>query len=385
MPLIKVAFLDVGQGDTIVITCPATREAIVVDCVDDYAVLEYLEREQISNLRGVIITHLHADHYRGVANLLYNCADIVGTQGCEVLAAEEIPDPKDLDKPKNRKKWSSDADEHSVVCEQPTVGTKQQSPSVLAKLFQWCRQNAEKCEPLRATRRSSLPFEGTLVKSLRLLHPPHFGYNKLRGSGLNNVSVVLQVRGPDSSVLLTGDLEPEGWQHLKAAYSDITSDVLKFPHHGGRWNKTDTDDLLTIVRPSTVIISVGSDNTYNHPYPDVFTSLHNRSDIRLLCTQATNQCHAQASVQNERSEVIDKFTAQSENARAFRTDVNNRQCPCAGTVIIELDDTPRIVQPDLAFHESLIKVHFKAHKCNIHKNLSSRNILAEITAPSINS
>jgi len=55
MPVIKVAFLDVGQGDTTIITCPETHEAIVVDCVDDLAVIEYLEREQIRNLRGVII------------------------------------------------------------------------------------------------------------------------------------------------------------------------------------------------------------------------------------------------------------------------------------------------------------------------------------------
>ncbi len=127
MSVIKIAFLDVGQGDTMIISCPDTHEAIVVDCVDDYAVLEYFEKEQIRNLRGVIITHIHADHYKGVANLLYNCASVVGTQGCEVLASsEEIVDPKvlmkDLSKPNTREKWGPDADGHSAVCEQPTVG-----------------------------------------------------------------------------------------------------------------------------------------------------------------------------------------------------------------------------------------------------------------------
>ena len=34
LPIVKIAFLDVGQADTIVITCPETQEAIVVDCVN---------------------------------------------------------------------------------------------------------------------------------------------------------------------------------------------------------------------------------------------------------------------------------------------------------------------------------------------------------------
>ncbi len=378
MPVIKIAFLDVGQGDTIIITCPETHEAVVVDCIDDYAVLEYLEREQIRNLRGVIITHVHADHYKGVANLLYNCAEVVGTQGCEVLASsEEILDPKDLSKPKNQAKWQPDGDKHSTVYEQPAVGTKNTPSSALAKLFLWCRQNAEKCAPLQATQRSPLPFDGTLVKSLRLLHPPYIGYSKLRSTGLNNISIVLRIIGTGSSALLTGDLEPEGWQHLKAKHPDIVSDVLKFPHHGGAWGKADTDDLLSVVRPSTVVISVGSDNTYNHPHPDVFTSLHNQRNIRLLCTQATNQCQYQATVQSERSGVISKFADQAKTTNIFVTDTNSSQCPCAGTVILELGDKPRIVQPDLAFHESIIHVHFKTHKCNIYTNLLSTSIATE--------
>ena len=55
---IRIAFFDLGQADTIVITSPETHEAIVVDCVNPKAVLDYLEREEIIYLRGIIITHL---------------------------------------------------------------------------------------------------------------------------------------------------------------------------------------------------------------------------------------------------------------------------------------------------------------------------------------
>jgi len=45
LPTIKIAFLDVGQADTIVISCSDTHEAIVVDCVNAKEVLNYLKEE----------------------------------------------------------------------------------------------------------------------------------------------------------------------------------------------------------------------------------------------------------------------------------------------------------------------------------------------------
>src|SRR5689334_8537457 len=85
-PTIRIAFLDVGQGDTIVVSSPNTREAIVIDCVNAEAVLNYLEQEKIKYLRGVIITHLHADHYIDVPALLRNYDKVAGLEPCEVLA-----------------------------------------------------------------------------------------------------------------------------------------------------------------------------------------------------------------------------------------------------------------------------------------------------------
>ena len=61
-PLVRVAFLDVGQGDTIVIPLPVEREAVVVDCIDAGAVVDYLKHEGISVVRALIVTHLHSDH-----------------------------------------------------------------------------------------------------------------------------------------------------------------------------------------------------------------------------------------------------------------------------------------------------------------------------------
>ncbi len=135
-PIIKVAFLDVGQGDTIVVSCPTTSEAIVVDCTDANSVLDYLEQEQIAYLRTVIITHLHEDHYREVATLLKNYSLAVGTQTCEVLAFNEVVDRK------NRQVLIQDADEHSSHYSNP-LGRRPALTSY-SSLLRWRDQEENK-------------------------------------------------------------------------------------------------------------------------------------------------------------------------------------------------------------------------------------------------
>ena len=117
------------------------------------------------------------------------------------------------------------------------------------------------------------------------------------------------------------------------------------------------------MQPSVVAISVGSNNTFDHPHSDVFAALENRRDLRLFCTQATDKC--QASVLSERDNVILQFQNQSRKDHSFFISPRNTQCPCSGSVIVELRDQPLIIQPNIAFHESLINFHFKEHKCSI--------------------
>jgi len=354
MPVIKLAFLDVGQGDTTIITCPDTHEAIVVDCIDSNAALDYLKKEQVTQLRGVIITHLHADHYKQTANLLYNY------EGCEVLAiTKHIPNPRYLKGEKILKQWPADRDGHSTEFEQPPVKNK----GSLAKLYQWCQDNKKKCKLILADSNVLLPIQGNIAQSLKVLHPTSFDLPDLKRCELNDISIVLQVTGTRASALLTGDLEPSGWQYLKGQNDELKSDVLKFPHHRGAWDEAKTDDLLSVVQPSIVVISVGSNNRYDHPHTDVFDALQKQRDLRLLCTQATDKC--QTPVQGERDNVIVQFQKQSVKDNSFFLLPGKMQCPCAGSVIIELRDTPVIIQPNTAFHESLISVHFKKHKCFI--------------------
>lgn len=359
MPNIKIAFLDVGQADTMIISCPDTQEAIVVDCVNAKAVRDYLTREHITQLRGIIITHLHADHYREVPLFLKNYRQIPGMQECKVLAFNEIFNQKNL------QKLIQDNDDHSNSSEGPSPSI----PTALQDLIDWRDRNESNYALLQVQQGLSVPYqsEGTLIKSFHLLHPHAAQFRRLEAKGLNNTSIVLQIKGPGTKALLTGDLEPKGWKWLSTNHSDLQSDVLKFPHHGGAWFGHDVDDLLDKVDPSIVVISVGSEGfeKYNHPHPDVFTALAKRPHIRVLCTQATNQCQLHACVENERDSVVRQLKVNAEqNGHQLLLSRSKKSCPCAGTVIIELDNEASVLQPDLTFHRnSIIKTHYKAHKC----------------------
>jgi len=356
VPIIKIAFLDVGQADTIVISCPDTHEAAVVDCVDADAVLDYLKAEQITCLRGVVITHLHTDHYGGVSSLLDKHYLVPGLQECEVVVFNEILDKRNLDK------LMIDSDKHGG-------GTKRSLCTFLRNLREWCKQGEReqgrsKCANLKVERRS-LPIDGTLAQCFQLLHPHLSDFLRLENEGLNNTSGVLRIAGQGSSALLTGDLEPKGWQQLKENHSDLRCDVLKFPHHGGAWKEADAEDLLNSISPSVVVISVGSegDKKYGHPNPDVFAALSKRPHIRVLCTQATDQCRI--SVLGEQASIVDKFKVYATK-KGHQLILSKHGCPCAGTVIIELGDEVHVLQPEVQFHrETIIEPHFKTHKCNI--------------------
>ena len=72
--MIKVSFLDVGQGDSIVITTPNPEVAYLVDIKHGRTVNDYLEENDINCLEAVFITHSDEDHVSALNRLLKNWA-----------------------------------------------------------------------------------------------------------------------------------------------------------------------------------------------------------------------------------------------------------------------------------------------------------------------
>ena len=162
------------------------------------------------------------------------------------------------------------------------------APSVLAALqpqFWWdpgfvhgsdvyrdaLRQAAVHDIPWRRARvGDSLRIDGVL---LRVLGPDSAWTAAQRSA--NDASTILLVEHGRVRFLLTGDAEAaqEAWL-LERWGSGLGATVLKVGHHGSRTSSTPA--FLDAVRPTLAVISVGADNRYGHPAPDVMRALRDR-------------------------------------------------------------------------------------------------------------
>ena len=86
----------------------------------------------------------------------------------------------------------------------------------------------------------------------------------------NDASVVLLVAVRGVRLLLTGDVEPPSQAALARAWPDLRADVLKVPHHGSRFQDL---EWLTGLGARLAVVSVGADNDYGHPSPDILDPL----------------------------------------------------------------------------------------------------------------
>lgn len=353
-PLVELAVLDVGQGDTIVVSVPSTREAVVIDCVDAESVFAYLRDRQIQHLRALVLTHLHLDHYRDAVRLLRNCEKRLNLR-CEALYFHWDPGRSRAE----QARLLRDADAHGDDGVPARVAENMRR-SDHRELLAWIEENPRVCGSL-ARGKGSQPFVGTFGEVLEVVHPWHAHLHTLSGSGLNDTSAVLRVHGSGSSALLTGDIEACAWAIMtRDGVEELRADVLKFPHHGA-WLGGDPREVLDTVQPKAVIVSVGTRGAvYDHPNDEVFAAIRERAPkIRLLCTQATCKCGP-----------VNGAAGLAAAAHAHRpaTFRNGRRvggsCPCAGTVIVSLGETAEILQPTLAFHQDqIIRPLLPTHQC----------------------
>lgn len=209
--------LDVGQGDAILLGDPSGGWVLVDGGPDPAAAADRLADRGITRLAAVVASHSDADHVTGLPAVL-RAVDvgtvIIGPRGeaaADLLAAAR------------------------------SAGTR---VTTVAAGGSW--------------------QHGTTA--IRVLSPPQTGL----GEDPNDNSLVLRVDVPGGrSALLTGDAEVVP-QSLLIDDPLVDVDVLKVPHHGGA---TNAQGFLAATTPEVAVISVGADNDFGHPHPDVLADL----------------------------------------------------------------------------------------------------------------
>jgi hypothetical protein len=265
--------------------------------------------------------------------------------------------------PEKELSWAQLSDDHSEAGIPPTVKLK-----IYQQLHSWMFRNHLLVDWPHAS--VELPIDGPLKQRIQFLHPFPAFLPSARAAGFNNSSIVLRVTAAGVSALLTGDIEPEGWRLLKRNASSVQlakGDVLKFPHHGA-WKKangrpSNAHAFLGEVGAKMAIMSVGTEQKgYKHPDGHVFEAIRT-GNIHLLCTEATTKCGG-AGVLKSRLKTLPLLEAHAQSCGRSAY-LPSQGCPCAGSIVIDLDTGIRVLQPDASKHRDEIvrKVFSKGHKC----------------------
>jgi competence protein ComEC len=216
---LEVDFLEVGQGDAILIKTPAGQN-ILIDGGPDKTVLKRLAENLPwwdKQIDLMILTHPHDDHVSGLIDVLkrYHVKRILYT------------------------------------------GVTHTGLNYLA----WLKLVRDKKVPLVIIDKQQSVELGQGVK-LDILYPDRslLGQNL---EDLNQSSLVVKLVYGQSKLLLTSDAGLEVENKLLGEDVDLSADILKVGHHGSEY--ATSAEFLAKVRPSLAVIAVGEDNQFGHP------------------------------------------------------------------------------------------------------------------------
>jgi len=245
---LSVTFLDVGQGEAILIEGPAGQRILVDGGPSDDALAPALGRHLAFYDRRidlVVLTHPQADHLGGLPWVLGRY-DVGG-----VLAG-----PVEGDSGVYRE-WVRALQSSAV-------------PATDAARGRWIDLGGgARLVVIGPTAAQSAPNE------------------------LNEASLVLKLSMGDISLLLTSDIGAPSEEDLLESGADLRADVLKVGHHGSTGSSTPA--FVFRVQPIVDVISVGAGNSYGHPAPEVLERLAGdlvlRTDLHGDVTLATDGEH----------------------------------------------------------------------------------------------
>ncbi|MFA5126688.1 MAG: MBL fold metallo-hydrolase [Patescibacteria group bacterium] len=229
---LQVSFLDVGQGDAILLRTTQGVN-ILVDGGPDNSLL-YQLADQLPwwerRIDYLFITHWDDDHYVGAIQLLKKYQ-------VKHIFASYLPDKANA----NYTAWQRTLEQESIAVQILKKGEKINIDNQL---------------------------RGVVLSASQA--------DKLAN---NAKSLVVRWSYGDVDFLLTGDLPAEQEAEILSSVYVLDSEVLKVGHHGSKYSSS--ADFLAKVKPELCIIEVGANNKFGHPSKDALDRLQKAAcDIR---------------------------------------------------------------------------------------------------------
>jgi competence protein ComEC len=216
-------FIDVGQGDSILIVTP-NKKTILIDGGKDAAgekVVAYLRKVGVSAIDLLVATHPDADHIGGLEDVINNFTIRKVLDSGKAHTSQTYIDYLALIDAKNIP--------FEIVHEGRVIG---------------------------------------LDDDIQILALNSSTANE----DINGSSVVLKINYGQIDFLLTGDAEAEQERAMVETYN-VEAEILKVGHHGS--NTSSSQVFLNEVKPKVSILSYGEGNYYGHPVPEIVQRLRN--------------------------------------------------------------------------------------------------------------
>lgn len=298
----RVTFLDVGQGDGIVVE--TGQGAYLFDCgstsrknIGEYVLKPYLKSRGISSLRGVFVSHPDEDHMNGVLELMENGEEWG-------ITAEQLflPAIRESERRENFEQLLAAAEDAGIPVSYIKCGDEIRD----SQLRLLCLHPEENTTLADANAYSECFYVEVFAKKMK-----QEAIDDRKANDASGASAIGKI-----SILLTGDVEGEGERQLTQKLQALQEsqslqesrslqesqslqesrslqesqslqltrrlqeqrgqrgfrvDLLKVAHHGSGYS-TGTE-FLTTASPATAIISCGRNNSYGHPHAETLQRL----------------------------------------------------------------------------------------------------------------
>ena len=227
-PAWKLTTIDVGQGDSHLITTPSGSH-ILVDAGDTKRtdsgkeiIVPYLHHSGVSRLDALIVTHPDQDHFGGALSII------------RTFPVKEL--------------WIIDC---------ARIEPKPEWQKIISEAY---RRHITIRDIQRGVAYKEKFFE------IKVIHP-----DTKYCIDANTQSITFRAKGLGHSAVLTGDLTTQGEKEILATDIYLKSDVLKLGHHGSKTSSS--KKFLNNVDPRLALISSGRKNRFRHPSKEIIRRL----------------------------------------------------------------------------------------------------------------
>ena len=217
---LEVHFIDVGQGDSILIKSPNNKYMLIDGGIkgEGKKVVEYMRSLGVTELQYVVSTHPDADHIGGLIPVLNSIKIKNFVDSGKVHTSQTYEEMLQLIDVKN------------IPFTVPQTGDQ-------------------------------LKLDEEML--LQVISADE------QATDNNEASIVLKMTYGEVSFLFTGDAGVEMEQQMLT--QNIEATILKAGHHGS--NTSSSAAFINKVKPEVTILSYGQDNKYGHPHAEVIDNL----------------------------------------------------------------------------------------------------------------